>query len=211
MADDGVAQLGPMLEQLSSRFDLVLEAVSGWRGQLDTLREEMRGQFAEVGKQIRFLSDQIAENRSGVESLRGELSAEMVRLGEALGATRVEFRQSLNQTNDKLREDIAAVESGLKREISATSEQLIAEVRAKLEQGRTAASTRAAAAGLDAVRAEISASAEAITKQLRAEIKQTTKTLENLSKKFDRFDDRVSVQVKDQDQRLLKVERRGRG
>jgi len=210
MADDGEARLGPMLEHLSSRFDLVLEAVSGWRGQLDTLREEMRGQFAEVGKQIRFLSDQIAENRDGLESLRGELTAEMVRLGEALGATRVEFRQGLELTNGKLHEDIAAVEKGLKRDFSAASEHLIGEVRAGLADAKTAASPRAGV-GLDELRAEISSSAESLAKQLRAEIKQTNKTLANLSKKFDRFDDRVSVQVKDQDQRLRKIERRARG
>jgi hypothetical protein len=209
MADDGADRLGPMLEHLSSQFDLVVEAVSGWRGQLDTLREEMRGQFAEVGKQIRFLSDQIAENRSGLESLRGELSAEMVRLGEALGATRVEFRQNLEGTNGKLHEDVASVQSGLKQELSAVREQLIGAVRGDLANGRTAASLRAAA-GLDGLRAEISSSAEALAKQLRAELKQTNKTLANLSKKFDRFDDRVSVQVKDQDQRLRKLERRAR-
>lgn len=211
MADDdgGVSRLGAMLEHLGSQFDLVVEAVSGWRGQLDTLREEMRGQFAEVGKQIRFLSDQIAENRDGLESLRGELSAEMVRLGEALGATRVEFRQSLEGTNGKLHEDIASVQSGLKQELSVVREQLIGEVRGTLADGGTTASLRAAA-GLDELRAEISSSAESLAKQLRAELKQTNKTLANLSKKFDRFDDRVSVQVKDQDQRLRKIERRAR-
>ena len=60
------------------------------------------------------------------------------------------------------------------------------------------------------MRAEISSAAESLAKQLRAELKQTNKTLANLSKKFDRFDDRVSVQVKDQDQRLRKLERRAR-
>ena len=209
MADDGEARLGPMLEHLSSQFDLVVEAVSGWRGQLDTLREEMRGQFAEVGKQIRFLSDQIAENHGGLESLSGELSAEMVRLGEALGATRVEFRQRLDAANGKLHEDIASVESGLKQELSVVREQLAGEVRSSLADARAASSPRASA-GLDGLRAEISSSAESLAKQLRAELKQTNKTLANLSKKFDRFDDRVSVQVKDQDQRLRKLERRAR-
>jgi hypothetical protein len=183
---------------------LVVEAVSGWRGQLDTLREEMRGQFAEVGKQIRFLSDQIAENRGGLESLRGELGAEMVRLGEALGATRVEFRHSLENAGEKTRVDIASAESGLKQELAALKSRIGAAA-----DGRASSSPRSVS--LDALRDEISSSAESLARQLRTELKQTNKTLANLSKKFDRFDDRVSVQVKDQDQRLRKVERRARG
>ena len=63
----------------------------------------------------------------------------------------------------------------------------------------------------DALRSEISLKTEAVTKQLSGELKQTQKSLGALSKKFDRFDDRVAVQVKDQDQRLRKVERRARG
>ncbi|HTY56616.1 MAG TPA: hypothetical protein VMB26_15520 [Candidatus Binataceae bacterium] len=202
---DGEDRLGPMIEHLSSQFDLVIEAVSGWRGQLDSLREEMRGQFAEVGKQIRFLSDQIAENRGGLESLRGELSAEMVRLGEALGATRVEFREGLQTVGENTRNGIASAERDLKRELAAVKESA-----ANAAQSRAAANQRSAG-GLENLRSEISSSADALAKQLRAELKQTNKTLSNLSKKFDRFDDRVSVQVKDQEQRLRKVERRARG
>jgi uncharacterized phage infection (PIP) family protein YhgE len=202
---DGEDRLGPMIEHLSSQFDLVIEAVSGWRGQLDSLREEMRGQFAEVGKQIRFLSDQIAENRGGLESLRGELSAEMVRLGEALGATRVEFRQGLQTVGENTRNEIASAESDLKQELAAVRQDA-----GNAAQARAAASPRLAG-GLENLRSEISSSAEALAKQLRTELKQTNKTLSSLSKKFDRFDDRVSVQVKDQDQRLRKVERRARG
>src|SRR5271156_3965681 len=142
MADDGAARLGPMLEHLGAQFDLVIETGSGWRGQLETLKEEMRGQFAEVGKQIRFLSDQIAENRGGLESLRGELSAEMVRLGEALGATRVEFRQGLEAGRNALRENVASVQSGFKQEFSAVRERLIGEVRNTLAGGRSGASPR---------------------------------------------------------------------
>jgi len=201
---DGEDRLGPMIEHLSSQFDLVVEAVSGWRGQLDTLREEMRGQFAEVGKQIRFLSDQIAENRNGLESLRGELGAEMVRLGEALGATRVEFRQSLETAGEKTSADIASAESGLKQELAVLKGRLGA-------ASDTRAQSSPRGTSMDALRDEITSSGESLAKQLRAELKQTNKTLANLSKKFDRFDDRVSVQVKDQDQRLRKVERRARG
>ncbi len=47
-------------------------------------------------------------------------------------------------------------------------------------------------------------------KKLSAEIKQANKAVANLSRKFERFDDRMTVQVKDQDQRLKKVEGAGR-
>ncbi len=95
MADDAVNRIGTMLEELGARFELVVEAVSGYGGRLDALRQELFGQFAEVGSQIRFLSDQIAENRRGIAALRADLGAEMVRLGESLGRTRVEFREQL--------------------------------------------------------------------------------------------------------------------
>src|SRR6266436_1618429 len=102
-----------MLEELGARFDLVIEAVSGFGGRLDSLRDEIFGQFAEVGGQVRFLSEQIA------------------------------------------------------------------------------------------------ASAEMAAKQLGVELKQTNKALANLARKFDRFDDRITVQTRDQDQRLRKIERKG--
>ena len=59
--------------------------------------------------------------------------------------------------------------------------------------------------------AEATASVESLARQLRAELKQTNKTLANLSKKFDRFDDRVSIEVKEHGQRLRKLERHPRG
>ena len=45
-------------------------------------------------------------------------------------------------------------------------------------------------------------------KKLGAELKQTSKSLANLAHKFDRFDDRITVQTRDQDQRLRKLERK---
>ncbi|MGC2763160.1 MAG: hypothetical protein WA206_17790 [Candidatus Binatus sp.] len=55
---------------------------------------------------------------------------------------------------------------------------------------------------------EIAASAELAAKKLGAELKQTSKSLANLARKFDRFDDRITVQTRDQDQRLRKLERK---
>ena len=49
MADEAVNRIGAILEELGARFDLVVEAVSGFGGRLDTLRDEIFGQFAEVG------------------------------------------------------------------------------------------------------------------------------------------------------------------
>src|SRR5258708_38272215 len=82
VADEGLNRIGAMLEELGARFELVVEAVSGFGGKVDKLKEEIFGQFAEVGSQIRFLSDQIGENRNGLNSFHADFGAEMVRLNE---------------------------------------------------------------------------------------------------------------------------------
>ncbi len=177
MADEGLNRIGAMLEELGARFELVVEAVSGFGGKVDKLKEEIFGQFAEVGSQIRFISDQIGENRNGLNSLRADFGAEMVRLNEAVGRTRVEFREQL-----------ATSEANLRGAISSPPAQPAVEVPAE-ELGRDVAES---------------------LKKLSAEIKQTNKAVATLSRKFERFDDRMTVQVKDQDQRLKKVETGGR-
>jgi hypothetical protein len=247
VADEGAARVGVMLEQLTSRFELVIEAVTGLGGRIDSLRSEMFDQFAEVGKQIRFLSQQIGENREGLATLGADLTAEAVRLGEAITATRVEFRKQLADSQSALRSDIVAKleqrTTLLHSEITAGNKVLGEEIAAKLEDRTTLLHGEIAATADETVallRGEIAAKAEetvklvrgetvaaaeetrqelrneiarktdAVTKQLTAEIKQTQKSIGSLSKKFDRFDDRVSVQVKDHDQRLRKLERRAR-
>ncbi|HSY79056.1 MAG TPA: hypothetical protein VK884_05580 [Verrucomicrobiae bacterium] len=196
MADEAVNRIGAILEELGARFDLVVEAVSGFGGRLDTLRDEIFGQFAEVGGQIRFLSEQIAENRRGIVASHNDLGAEMVRLGEALGKARVEFR-----------DELAAAEKGLRGEFAARA------VEFREEAARAVASTgkQAAESGGDTTKVlkrEIAASAETAAKKLGLELKQTSKALANLAHKFDRFDDRITVQTRDQDQRLRKLERK---
>ncbi len=196
MADEAVNRIGAILEELGARFDLVVEAVSGFGGRLDTLRDEIFVQFAEVGGQIRFLSEQIAENRRGIVASHNDLGAEMVRLGEALGKARVEFR-----------DELAAAEKGLRGEFAARA------VEFREEAARAVASTgkQAAESGGDATKVlkrEIAASAETAAKKLGMELKQTSKALANLAHKFDRFDDRITVQTRDQDQRLRKLERK---
>ena len=196
MADEAVNRIGAILEELGARFDLVVEAVSGFGGRLDTLRDEIFGQFAEVGGQIRFLSEQIAENRRGIVASHNDLGAEMVRLGEALGKARVEFR-----------DELAAAEKGLRGEFAARA------VEFREEAARAVASTgkQAAESGGDTTKVlkrEIAASAESAAKKLGMELKQTSKALANLAHKFDRFDDRITVQTRDQDQRLRKLERK---
>ncbi|HLX04122.1 MAG TPA: hypothetical protein VKR28_01245 [Candidatus Binatus sp.] len=196
MADEAVNRIGAILEELGARFDLVVEAVSGFGGRLDTLRDEIFGQFAEVGGQIRFLSEQIAENRRGIVATHDDLGAEMVRLGEALGKARVEFR-----------DELVATEKGLRGEFTARA------IEFREEATRAVASTgkQAADSGSDTTKVlkrEIAASAEIAAKKLAAELKQTNKSLANLAHKFDRFDDRITVQTRDQDQRLRKLERK---
>jgi len=178
-----------MLEELGARFELVVEAVSGFGGKVDKLKEEIFGQFAEVGSQIRFISDQIGENRAGVNSLRADFGAEMVRLNETIGRTRVEFR-----------EQVATSEANLRGAISSTSEIPAEQV----------ASTAASENGRIAVSDDLGRDVAESLKKLSAEIKQTNKAVATLSRKFERFDDRMTVQVKDQDQRLKKVEGTGR-
>jgi len=176
VADEGLNRIGAMLEELSSRFELVVEAVSGFGGKVDKLKDEIFGQFAEVGSQIRFISDQIGENRNGVTALRSDFSAEMVRLNEWLGKTRVEFR-----------DQFASSEANLRGAISSHTNGAAVEAAPQLDSD----------VGRDVVES---------LRKLSAEIKQANKAVSNLSRKFERFDDRMTVQVKDQDQRLKKIE-----
>ncbi len=218
MGDEALARIGTMLEEIGSRFDLVIEAVSGFGAGLEKLREEMVGQFAEVGNQIRFLSDQIAENRQGVAALRADLSAEMIRLGEMIGRTRVEFREQLAATEANLGE------MQLRAAPQSESVAIVVEEPAESVEGgeptaaRTArrsaeaAVTRELVGTIRELRREVRASAEATAKKLGADIKQANKALGTLARKFERFDDRMTVQVRDQEQRLRKLEqRRSRG
>ena len=216
------AKMGAILEQLTARFDLVLEAVTGFGGRLEALREEIVGQFSEVGRQVRFISDRIAENRETIAITRADLGAEMVRIGENLGATRIETREQLASTRHELQQQIAAeAERGhkqlsdeLSRATAAARAHLSSEVAAVgdlLRKELTAARAeigREIPAASAQVRAGISASADGVIKKLDAELKQANKALTSLTRKFERFDDRLTVQSKDQDQRIRKLERR---
>ncbi len=187
MADEAVTRIGAILEELSARFELVVEAVTGFGGRVDALRDELFGQFAEVGGQVRFLSEQIAESRRGVAIVREDLGAEIIRIGEALGKARVEFRDGLAA----LQSDIAAADGR-----GATADRDGAALHAEL-----ADTTKV-------IKREIASSAETSAKKLSAELKQTNKVLADLSRKFERFDDRITIQTRDQDQRLRKLERK---
>ena len=126
MSDEAIDRVGALLEQLGSRFELVLEAVSGYGARLDALREEIFGQFTEVGRQIRFLSEQIAENRDALAGVRSDLGAEIVRLGETLGATRVDFREQLSALRQALQNEMgvraAQARDQLSEEVSRRAE-----------------------------------------------------------------------------------------
>ncbi len=214
--------MGALLEQLGARFELVLEAVTGFGGRIDALREEMVGQFTEVGRLIRFLSDRIAENREASAANRADLGAEMIRLGEMLGATRVELREQLASTRSQFEQGVEAVaeraRQSMQQEIAAANGELRAqmtrEIAAVTESTRhEIAAARdtldrelpTAAAG---VREQISSSSDVVVKHLDAQLKQTNKALASFARKFERFDDRITVQTKDHDQRLRKLEQR---
>jgi len=207
VADEAVSRIGAILEELGARFDLVVEAVSGFGGRLDTLRDEIFGQFAEVGGQIRFLSEQIAENRLGIVAARDDLGAEIVRLGEALGKARIEFRDELLGAEKGLRGEFAARAVEFREEaaraVASTSER--AGKQAAVSGGELG---REIGESAKILKREIAASAELAAKKLGAELRQTSKSLANLARKFDRFDDRITVQSRDQDQRLRKLERK---
>jgi hypothetical protein len=200
VADEAVDRLGTILEELGMRFELVIEAVSGFGGRLDTLRQELFGQFAEVGGQIRFLSDQIAENRRGITALRADLGAEMVRLGETLGRTRVEFREQLgteatrtiDSTAARVTTGAAAAQEEVQRRVQVIQDELVREMTDTAK----------------VLKRELAQSAESTTRKLSTELSKTNKTLQNLAQKFDRFDDRITIQAKDQDQRIKKLERK---
>ncbi len=222
VADEAEARMGALLEQLGARFELVLEAISGVGGRIDALSQEMAGQFKEVRSQIQFLSERIAENRAANAANRADLGAEMIRLGEMLGATRVEFREQLASTRSQFEQGIEAAAAqahqALQQEVATANAelrtQMTHEIAALTESTRSdIASMRdqfgrdfpAAAAG---VREQISSSSEALLRHLDAGLKQTNKALASLTRKFERFDDRITVQTKEHDQRLRKLEQR---
>jgi hypothetical protein len=186
---------GALLEQLVARFELVLEAVSGFGGRLDSLREELRGQFTEVGRQIQFISEQIAINRANLAGVKQDLGAEIGRLGEELGKTRIEFAERTTSMEGRLRQEVQAAQEALKSEGLAIRERLVRELSAtatKLKSG-------------------LSEPSPAIAKKVDAELKRAIKALAALDKKFDRFDDRITIQTRDQEERVRKIERRSRG
>jgi hypothetical protein len=60
------------------------------------------------------------------------------------------------------------------------------------------------------LKAGLNTSAEALVKKIEGELKKATKALIALDKKFDRFDDRITIQTRDQEQRVRKLEGGGR-
>jgi len=211
-----------LLTQLSSRFELVVEVAAGFGGRLDQLREEMVSQFAEVGRQVRFLADRIADNQTGLESMRGELALEMVRLNEALGAARIQLKQDLNGIEElrravqdlgsarpaaELSRGMEVVRRRLSEDLDKRAAELRREIGARLDHLTRAVSGER---GGSAERKNALSVAEGAMGDLQTEVKTTNKSLANLLKKFERFDDRLTVQIKDQDQRLRKLERRAK-
>jgi hypothetical protein len=221
VADEAVDKVAILLEQLSSRFELVVEVAEGFSGKLQTIHEEMVSQFSEVGKQIRFLSDQIGDNRSRLMAVRSDLATEMVRLNEALGATRVQIRQDLAGVAElkgalgRISSTQAALPAGLGEEIGQRLDEAHRKLSAELERRATQLqreiSSHVAELSTPGAEGAAVAGAEGLAAEVRNEVKATHKALTGLAKKFERFDDKMSVQVKDHDQRLRKLERQARG
>jgi len=218
VSDESIDRVGALLEQLGARFELVLEAVSGFGGRLEAVREEIFNQFTEVGRQIRFLSEQIAENRDAIAGVRSDLGAEIVRLGETLGATRVEFREQLSALRLALQNEMgvraAQARDQLSEEVSRRAEavriQLGQEIDVLRESLRADGSRRAIGDAAAQLKADVVNAAESVTKKLSAELKHTNKAVADLARKFERFDDRITIQSRDQEQRVRKLERSGR-
>jgi hypothetical protein len=61
------------------------------------------------------------------------------------------------------------------------------------------------------LKAGLSDSGAAVAKKVESELKRANKALAALDKKFDRFDDRITIQTRDQEERVRKIERRSRG
>jgi len=221
VGDEAVEKVAMLLEQLSSRFELVVEVAEGFSGKLQAMHEEMVSQISEVGKQIRFLSDQIGDNRARLTAVRSALATEMVRLNEALGATRVQLREDIAgfaqlkgalgrpgagdralqaEVGKEIGERLTQARRWFAEELDQRIVQLRQEIGHGLAQAADQAQGGAAAAGAEGLAAEV-----------RNEVKATHKALTGLAKKFERFDDKMSVQVKDHDQRLRKLERQARG
>ncbi len=218
MAEEAVDKVAMLLEQLSSRFELVVEVAEGFSGKLEVLHEEMLSQFSEVGKQIRFLSDQIGDNRARLTAARSDLAAEIVRLNETLGAARVQIRQDLAGFED-LKGAIGRISSAppppalgeeLARRLDEAHRRLSAELDKRAAKLQHEVSLRLTEFSTHRVEGAVAAGAEGLAGEVRNEIKATHKALTGLAKKFERFDDKMTVQVKDHDQRLRKLERQAR-
>ncbi|HEY2524136.1 MAG TPA: hypothetical protein VGI29_03690 [Candidatus Binataceae bacterium] len=218
MSDESIDRVGALLEQLGARFELVLEAVSGFGGRLEAVREEIFNQFTEVGRQIRFISEQIAENRDAIAGVRSDLGAEIVRLGETLGATRVEFREQLSALKVALQNEMgvraAQARDQLSEEVSRRAEavriQLGQEIDVLRESLQADGARRVIGDAAAQLKADVVSAAESVTKKLSAELKHTNKAVADLARKFERFDDRITIQSRDQEQRVRKLERSGR-
>jgi methyl-accepting chemotaxis protein len=221
VAEEVVDKVAMLLEQLSSRFDLVVEVAEGFSGKLQALHEEMVSQFSEVGKQIRFLSDQIGDNRAHLTAARTDLSAEIVRLNEALGSARVQIREDLAGFND-LKTAInriagaqpvatpAAIGDELAQRFEEVQHRLGAEMQRRTEELKAELSRHLKEGGSRGVEG-VAATGDGLGAEIRDQVKATHKALTSLAKKFERFDDKMTVQVKDHDQRLRKLERQARG
>ena len=133
------------------------------------------------------------EFREQLAATRLELHQQVASEAERGGQRFTEvLNRTAAETRAQLSREVATVGDALRKELSAARADLVREIPAASAQ----------------IRAGVSSSTDAMTKKLDGELKLANKALTSLTRKFERFDDRITVQSKDQDQRLRKLERR---
>lgn len=207
MVDGANSRFEALLEDLASRFDLLAESIARFDGHLQALRDEFNAEFSEVGRQVQFLSEQIGQNRSAISQIRADLSSQGVAVSHAV-------EQAYSGLSTAVSQDFSRELSGMLTVLTQEFRQGLADLDLRLRE--VAGSDNRAAARRTSRSARTTAqpgeeAAERVLGNLREELKVTNKALSSLNRKFDRFDDKVLIQVKDQDQRLRKLERRARG
>jgi hypothetical protein len=136
-----------------------------------------------------------------------------------LGATRVQIRDDIAGFSDlktainriaTIQPAAGGLGEELARRMDEAHQRLTAELDKRAAQLQQQVAQRLNEFSTRGVEGAAAAGAEGLAGEVRNEIKATHKALTGLAKKFERFDDKMTVQVKDHDQRLRKLERQAR-
>src|SRR5262249_38458448 len=99
----------------------------------------------------------------------------------------------------------------LSQRLDEAHQRLAAELDKRAAELQREISRRVGELASRGIEGAAAAGAEGLAGEVRNEVKATHKALATRAKKFERFDDKMTVQVKDHDQRLRKLERQARG